>query len=118
LIDGHSMPGSVNVDLVVGTLDGQTCSPLLRQFALHTLAGEPSQASALLSVRADDPYRGGEIIRKFGRPDLGYHAFQLEVNRRLYMDEHRHTVCLSPEVAAVEVSRVPFLQPPRSARPR
>jgi len=97
LVDGHSMPGSVGVDLVVGTLDGSSCSGRLRQFALTQLGARPTHNLALMSVRADDPYRGGEIIRRFGRPELGYHAFQLEVSRRLYMDEHRHALWPWPE---------------------
>lgn len=117
LIDAHSMPGSVNVDLVVGTLDGQSCDARLRQFALRQLSGQREEMSALLSVRADDPYRGGEIIRQFGRPELGVHAFQLEVNRRLYMDEHRHALYPWPDAAASEPSRIPN-RGVRGLRPR
>ena len=46
----------------------------------------------LLSVRRDDPYQGGEIVRAFGRPADGVHALQLEVSRRLYMDERVYRV--------------------------
>lgn len=119
LVDGHSMPGSVGVDLVVGTLDGTSCSPRLRDFVLHRLGGEPASAMALMSVRADDPYRGGEIVRRFGRPDLGLHAFQLEVNRRLYMDEHRYALLPWPRDATEDAAGAARVSAAgRPARPR
>lgn len=86
LLDAHSMPGSVGVDLVLGTLEGTSCADAVAKTAMASLAGTPDRHS-LLSVRRDDPYQGGEIVRTFGRPSAGVHALQLEVSRRLYMDE-------------------------------
>jgi N-formylglutamate amidohydrolase len=40
-----------------------------------------------LSVEHDVPYRGGYSTGHYGRPDLGVHAVQVEIARRLYMDE-------------------------------
>jgi len=40
-----------------------------------------------LSVEHDVPYRGGYSTGHYGRPDLGIHAVQVELARRLYMDE-------------------------------
>ncbi len=39
------------------------------------------------SVAINDPYKGVEIVRKHGRPAAGRHSLQIELNRRLYMDE-------------------------------
>lgn len=39
------------------------------------------------SVEHDVPYRGGYSTGHYGRPDLGVHAVQVEVARRLYMNE-------------------------------
>ena len=39
------------------------------------------------SVRHDDPYRGGFTTAHYGRPHLRVHAVQVELARRLYMDE-------------------------------
>lgn len=89
LLDAHSMPSTVGPDLVVGTLDGGACAPEIAKLALAALnepsSGQPAHAS--LRVCLDDPYRGGELIRRFGRPREGLHALQLEVSRGLYMDE-------------------------------
>jgi N-formylglutamate deformylase len=39
------------------------------------------------SIRHDDPYRGGFSTGHYGRPAQGLHAVQIEIARRLYMDE-------------------------------
>jgi N-formylglutamate amidohydrolase len=41
------------------------------------------------SVCRNKPYAGGFITEHYGRPARGLHALQIEVNRALYMDEHR-----------------------------
>lgn len=33
------------------------------------------------------PYKGVELVRRQGRPDANRHSIQVEINRRLYMDE-------------------------------
>jgi N-formylglutamate amidohydrolase len=43
--------------------------------------------AAGLSVRHDEPYRGGFTTAHYGRPLAGIHAIQVELNRALYMDE-------------------------------
>jgi N-formylglutamate amidohydrolase len=39
------------------------------------------------SVQHDVPYRGGHTTSHYGRPSEGVHVVQLEIARRLYMDE-------------------------------
>jgi N-formylglutamate deformylase len=39
------------------------------------------------SVRHDDPYAGGFTTQEYGRPAEGVHAIQVELARRLYLDE-------------------------------
>jgi N-formylglutamate amidohydrolase len=105
LLDAHSMPSSVGLDLVLGTLDGESASDELAADALAALAGPVAAgdrdqgppglvggAPAMLSIKRDHPYRGGELVRRFGRPAEGLHAFQLEVSRRLYMDEQTYSL--------------------------
>lgn len=116
LLDAHSMPSSVSGDLILGTYEGGACSPGLERQALAALRGSADEA-APLAVRLNDPYRGGELVRAFGRPESGQHALQLEVNRALYMDEIRPAVW--PELAAYVAGsseRAPrFVQRPRLA---
>jgi N-formylglutamate deformylase len=89
LLDAHSMPASVGPDLVVGTLGGSSCASSVEELALRALA---AAGDGSLDVRLNDPYRGGELVRRFGRPDRGMHALQLEVSRGLYMDEKSHAL--------------------------
>jgi N-formylglutamate amidohydrolase len=39
------------------------------------------------SVRHDEPYAGGFTTRHYGRPAEAVHAVQVELSRRLYLDE-------------------------------
>ena len=43
-----------------------------------------------LRVLRNQPYAGGFTTQRYGRPALGRHALQIEINRALYMDETRH----------------------------
>ena len=47
--------------------------------------------NARLSVAHDEPYRGGFSTFHYGRPRDRVHAIQIEVARRLYMDEQALT---------------------------
>ena len=90
LLAAHSMPSAVRrgprdverrADVVPGTL-GRT-SAHVRVIDLV----EQHFRAAGLSVRHDDPYRGGYTTGHYGRPSQGQHAIQIELNRALYMDE-------------------------------
>ena len=41
------------------------------------------------SVQLNHPFKGAELVERFGRPWQGRHSLQIEVNRGLYMDEDR-----------------------------
>lgn len=53
-----------------------------------------------LSVKHDDPYRGGWTTSTLGAPTRGQHAVQIELNRALYVDER------TSEVKTVEFTRL------------
>lgn len=91
LLAGHSMPsrgralhsdrGALRADVVPGTLgrtsaDGRVIDLVDAHFR-----------AAGLSVRHDDPYRGGFTTAHYGRPADGIHAIQIELSRALYVDE-------------------------------
>jgi N-formylglutamate deformylase len=50
-------------------------------------AVEAHAAAAGWSVRHDDPYSGGFTTQHYGSPSRGVHAVQIELARRLYLDE-------------------------------
>lgn len=74
-------PGLVHPDFVLGDRDGETAAPAFREFVAQFLKGRG------YSVTINDPYKGVEIVRRYGNPARGRHSLQIEVNRKLYMDE-------------------------------
>lgn len=87
LLDLHSMPSQsmarVMPDIVLGDrFGGSSAAPLVS-------AAEDAFRAAGFRVERNQPYAGGYITEHYGRPDLGWHALQIEVNRALYMDEAR-----------------------------
>lgn len=68
-------------DFVIGDRDGTTCSPDMTECIVETLRGLG------YSVAINDPYKGFELVRRHGRPNEGQHSVQIEINRKLYMDE-------------------------------
>ena len=95
VLAGHSMPSSPRVphgvaapsrrderaDVVPGTQGRSTAAGAL----IDVVDAEARRAG--FSVRHDDPYRGGYTTRHYGRPRDGVHAVQVELARRLYMNE-------------------------------
>lgn len=74
-------PGLVHADFVIGDRDGTTASPALSKKVCDTLRGFG------YSVDYNHPYKGVELVRRYGDPAAGRHSIQVEVNRKLYMDE-------------------------------
>ncbi len=74
-------PGLVHADFVVGNRDDRTCSPALAQWVCEQLR------QAGFAVTLNHPYKGVELVRRYGDPARHRHSLQLEINRRLYMDE-------------------------------
>ncbi len=80
LIDCHSMPGrSGQAELIFGDRHGSSMAPWL--------AAEASRIASACgwSVAFNDPYAGGHIVERHGRPDRGIHAVQLEIDRSCYL---------------------------------
>jgi N-formylglutamate amidohydrolase len=65
----------------LGDRDGSTCEPEFTAFVATTLADMG------YAVAINDPYKGVELVRRHGRPSERRHSLQIEINRRLYMDE-------------------------------
>jgi len=78
---GHSDPGRDRADVVPGSRGRSSAAPQVIETP-ETLAREFGW-----SVAHDDPYRGGFATGFYGRPAEGVHAVQVELARRLYMDE-------------------------------
>jgi N-formylglutamate amidohydrolase len=79
LIEG--VEGQPRADFVLGDRDGSTCDPAFTTFVRDMLAGFGYR------VAVNDPFKGVELVRAHAAPAAGRHSLQLEVNKRLYMDE-------------------------------
>lgn len=74
-------PGKSRPDFVLGDRDGSTCEPDFTAHVSSVLTGMGYE------VKVNDPYKGVELVRAFSDPAAGRHSLQIEVNRRLYLDE-------------------------------
>jgi len=91
LIDCHSMPsiggpmdadpGLQRVNFVLGDCFGMSCARALTATAEQTLKAQNYR------VTRNRPYAGGYTTRRYGQPIRRQHALQIEINRRLYVDE-------------------------------
>jgi N-formylglutamate deformylase len=74
-------PGLVHADFVLGDRDGTTAAPGL------TAALAQQLRERGYGVAINHPYKGVELVRRYGRPAEHRHSIQVEINRKLYMDE-------------------------------
>ena len=79
--DRDSRP--LDPDIVLGDRYGGSCAPQLTD-RIEELLQDMGY-----SVARNDPYAGGYCTVRYGRLRAGVHAIQIEINRRLYMDEAR-----------------------------
>jgi N-formylglutamate amidohydrolase len=77
--------GRARADFVVGDRDGTTCDAEFTELVRGVLAGMG------YDVRVNDPYKGVELVRAYSNPREGRMSLQLEINKRLYMDEATRT---------------------------
>lgn len=93
LIDCHSMPheavdavtqpGKPRPDVVLGDRFGASASGEIVERI------EQVFLEAGLCVNRNAPFAGAYITQHYGRPSRGMHAIQIELDRRLYLDERR-----------------------------
>ena len=80
---GEGGEGSERADFVLGDRDGSTCDPAFTEFVRVALSAMG------YVVKVNDPYKGVELVRAYSDPARGRHSLQIEINKRLYMDEER-----------------------------
>ena len=78
---GEGGAGRARADFVLGDRDGTTCDAGFTELVRGVLAGLG------YDVKVNDPYKGVELVRAYSNPAEGRMSLQLEINKRLYMDE-------------------------------
>ena len=89
LVDWHSMParatrgtgGAPGPDVVLGDRHGASCATELTRRLRRAFEALGWR------VALNQPYAGGWTTQTWGRPEDGFHAIQVELNRALYFDE-------------------------------
>ena len=82
-IDCHTRPGQLRPQVVLGDRFGAAAGREV------TDRVEAAFAAAGLRVARNAPFAGAYIAQAYGRPSLGVHVVQVEIDRALYMDEMR-----------------------------
>ena len=109
-IDWHSMKsvgnamtpdgaGARRPDFIVSDGDGTTADAELTRSIAEQLRAQG------FSVAVNDPYKGGTIVKRLGAPAHGVHSVQIEINRRLYLEEQRVEKAAGFEGLALEIAR-------------
>ena len=73
--------GRPRADFVLGDRDGTTCDPALTAFVQRTLAAMG------YDVKVNDPFKGVALVQTYSDPAAGRNSLQIEINKRLYVDE-------------------------------
>ena len=95
-------PGEAHADFVVGDRDGSTAAAPLSRLVCEHLRGLG------YSVAYNHPYKGVELVRRYGAPQQQRHSIQLEINRKLYMNEE--TLALNQGFAPLKTSLQSLVQ--------
>jgi N-formylglutamate deformylase len=77
--------GEQRSDFDIGDLNGASCDPEFSELVVSTLRGFGYK------VTANFHYAGAECIRRHSDPAAGRHSLQIELNRKLYMNEAEFT---------------------------
>jgi N-formylglutamate amidohydrolase len=82
LLDCHSMPPPAEgvPPVIFGDCRGRTADGWISAEAVATSGRSGFEAGL------NDPFAGGHVIERHGRPSSGVHALQLEIDRRAYLD--------------------------------
>jgi len=100
LLDCHSMPSMsgaadpIKYDIVLGDRFGASCSGLMMDHV------EAAFAEAGFKTGRNAPFAGAYMAQRYGNPSRGLNVIQIEINRRLYLNEER--IELSPNYSMVK----------------
>jgi N-formylglutamate deformylase len=89
-------PGETHADFVIGNRDESTASARLSQQICEHLA------DLGYSVSYNHPYKGVELVRRHSDPARHRHSIQVEINRKLYMNEE--TLAITGGFVALQTS--------------
>ncbi len=89
-----------HVDFSLGNRDGATCDADFTAFVAQRLRDMGYE------VRVNRPFKGMEVVRRYGSPEHGRHSLQVEINRNLYMDKHDYRKLAGFSILQANLSRL------------
>ncbi len=78
--------GKERPDFDIGNCGGMSVDNSIFKVFMHALT---RNADEDWDVRVNDPFQGGYITKNYGHPRDNIHVIQIEVNKRLYMNEEK-----------------------------
>ena len=84
-LDCHSMSSDLvneNIDIVLSNSNNQSSSKELLKLVKKCFM------NFNYNTQINHPFKGGFITKNYGNPGKNIHFIQIEVNKKLYMDEH------------------------------
>ncbi len=108
-IDLHSMKSTGNA---MNTDNGKACP----DFVISDCEGTTSDPKATEWIAArfrelgynalvNSPYKGGNIVKTFVKPEKNQHSIQIEINRAIYMEEASCEKSLRYEQLRADIDR-------------
>ena len=73
--------GTIRPDFVIGDKDGSSCDNGFTKEVVECLRGLKYE------VAINDPYKGAELVSAYSKQNIKKHSLQIEINRKLYMNE-------------------------------
>ena len=73
--------GTSRPDFVIGDRDGNSCDKKFTNVVVECLR------DLKYEVVVNDPYKGAELVSAYSDPNIQKHSLQIEINRKLYMNE-------------------------------
>lgn len=90
-LDCHSMPsvgtdahldgGKPRAEVVISDFEGKSSSTQFKDIVTEAFDAQGFETAY------NWPYKGGRITQRYGRPAENHHTIQVELNRKLYMNE-------------------------------
>ncbi len=68
-------------DICLGDLNGQTCGTEFREIVAEYFGKQGYE------VAINSPFKGGQLIERYGKPEAGTESLQVELCKRLFMNE-------------------------------
>lgn len=102
----HRDPGELRADIVISDSKGKSCHPAFKDLVIA------AYATAGFKVGYNWPYYGGRLTEQYGEPMRGQHTIQVELNRKLYMNEEtkKKNESLLPETQAKLHKAIEYIQ--------